>query len=137
MQKSLQMLKLHLLKNQIISVCNSFIKNMILDHIFHINSTSNSRPVKQNQLSFSSININKPLPAPVNSVLQIRFKIKNPSQFLPQIGCLTTLRVDSSIINIDSNIASNINRKVINVQQEKSRTKTGALRNSSIKQIFL
>ena len=32
---------------------------------FYIDSTSPIRPVKRNQLSFSSIEINKPLPAPV------------------------------------------------------------------------
>ena len=36
---------------------------------FHISSTSVVRPVKWNQLSFSSIKINEPLPAPVQSVL--------------------------------------------------------------------
>ena len=35
---------------------------------FHINSTSTIRPVKRNQLSFSSIEIFKPLPAPVHSI---------------------------------------------------------------------
>ena len=35
---------------------------------FHINSTSVIRLIKQNLLSFSSIEINKPLPAPVQSV---------------------------------------------------------------------
>ena len=36
---------------------------------FHINSTSVIRTVKPNQASFSSIEINKPLPDPVDSVL--------------------------------------------------------------------
>ena len=40
-----------------------FLKNRPIH--FNINSTSVIRPVKQNQLSFSSIEINKPLPAPV------------------------------------------------------------------------
>ena len=35
---------------------------------FHINSTSVIRPVKRNQLIFSNIEINKLLPAPVDSV---------------------------------------------------------------------
>ena len=43
---------------------------------FHINGTSVS-PVKLNELSFSSIEITKPLPAPIHSVLQIRFKFRN------------------------------------------------------------
>ena len=52
------------------------------------------RPVSRNKLSFSSIKINKPLPAPVYS--------------LPQIWCLITLGVECNIINIDSNITDNI-----------------------------
>ena len=47
------------------------------------------------------------------------------------------IRVESSIISMDSNITDNIIRKVINVYQEKCRTKNGALRNSSIRWIFL
>ena len=35
---------------------------------FHINSTSVIRSVRQNQMSFSNIEINKPLPAPVHNV---------------------------------------------------------------------
>ena len=35
---------------------------------FNTNSTSVIRPVKRNQLGFSSIEVNKPLPAPVPSV---------------------------------------------------------------------
>ena len=42
-----------------------FLKNRPIH--FHINNTSIIRPVKRNQLSFSSIEINKPLPAPVHS----------------------------------------------------------------------
>ena len=34
---------------------------------------------------------------------------------LPQIRCLITLRVKSSIISIDSNITDNITRKIINL----------------------
>ena len=54
-----------------------FLKNRPIH--FHINSTSVFRPVKQNQLSFSSIEINKPLPAPVHSVSYVRFTFR--SQF--------------------------------------------------------
>ena len=36
---------------------------------FHINSTSVIKPVKRNELSFSSIEINKPLPAPVQCLV--------------------------------------------------------------------
>ena len=75
---------------------------------FHINSTSVIRPVQQNQLSFSSIEINKPLPVPVHGVLQIRFKFKSPFQLLPQIRCLIAFGVESSITSIDSNITDNI-----------------------------
>ena len=35
---------------------------------FHVNSVSVTRPVKQNQLSFSHIEINKPLPAQVHNI---------------------------------------------------------------------
>ena len=44
-----------------------FLKNRPIH--FHINSTSVFKPVKQNQLSFSSIEINKPLPAPVQCLI--------------------------------------------------------------------
>ena len=44
---------------------------------FHINSTSVIRPVKRNELSFFSIEYNKPLLATVHSVSQFRFKFKN------------------------------------------------------------
>ena len=43
-----------------------FLKNRLI--YFNINSTSVIRPVKWSQLNFSSIEINKPLPAPVHSV---------------------------------------------------------------------
>ena len=50
-----------------------FIKNRPIH--FHINSTSVIRPVKQNQLSFSSIEIKKPLPVPVQCLIdQIQFQ---------------------------------------------------------------
>ena len=98
-----------------------FLKNRPIH--FHISSTIVNRPVKQNQLSFSSIGINKPLPTPVHSVSQIRFKFRNQFQLLPQIRCPITLRVESSISNIDSNITYNIIRNVINVQQKMCRTK--------------
>ena len=80
---------------------------------FHINTTSVIRPVTQNKLSFSSIEINKPLPAPVHSVSQIRFKFRSQFQLLPQITCLITLTIESSIISIDSNVTHNIFRKVM------------------------
>ena len=51
-----------------------FLKNRPIHS--HINNTSVNRLVKWNQLSFSSIEINKSLPAPVHSVWQIRFKFR-------------------------------------------------------------
>ena len=54
-----------------------FLKNTPIH--FHINSTGSTRLVKRNQLSFSSTEVNKPLPATVHSVSQIRFKFR--SQF--------------------------------------------------------
>ena len=57
---------------------------------------------------------------------------------MPQIRCLITFKVNSSIISIDIiNITDNIIRKVINVYHEKCRTNNGPLRNSSINWIFL
>ena len=82
---------------------------------FHINSTSVIRPVTKNQLSFSRIENNKPLPVPVHSVSLIRFKFRSQFQLLPLIRCLTTIRVESNLISIDSNITDTIIRKVINV----------------------
>ena len=58
-----------------------FFKNRLIH--FHVNSTSLIRLVKQNQLSFSSPEINKPLSA--HSVSQIRIKFRNQFQLLPQI----------------------------------------------------
>ena len=104
-----------------------FLKNRPIH--FQINSNKVIRLVKQNNLSFSRIEINKLLPASEHSVLYIRFKFTSQFWFLPQIRCLITLRVESSTISIDSNITYNIIRKVINVQQEKYWTKNGALRN--------
>ena len=51
-----------------------FLKNRPIH--FHIHSTSVIRLVRQNQLSFSGIEINKPLPAPVHSVSKIRLKFR-------------------------------------------------------------
>ena len=52
-----------------------FFKNRLTN--FYSNSTSIIRPVKGNQLSFPSIEINNSLPAPVQSVSQIQFKFKS------------------------------------------------------------
>ena len=76
---------------------------------FHINSTSVIRPVKWNQLSFSSI------PAPIHSISLIKFNIQRQLQSLPQVRCLITFRVGISIISTGSNITDNMIRKVINI----------------------
>ena len=104
---------------------------------FHVNSTSVIRPVKRNQLSFSSIEVNKPFLTPVHSISQIRFKFRSQFYLLPQIRCLMAFRIESSIISIDSNVINNIIRKIINVYQEKCRTNNGPLSNSSINWVFL
>ena len=91
-----------------------FLKNSAIH--FHINRTSVIRPVKQNQLKLLSIEINKPFSVPVYIVSKIRFKFRSQFKLLPQIRCLITLRIESSIISIDSNITDNIIRKVINIQ---------------------
>ena len=90
---------------------------------FHINSTRVVKPAKRNKLSFSSIEINKPLPAPVCSFFKARFKFRSQLQSLP--------------IATYSNITDNIVRKVTDVQQKKCRTKKGPLGNTSISRIFL
>ena len=102
---------------------------------FHINSTRVVKPVKRNKLSFSSIEINKPLPAPVCSFFKARFKFRSQLQSLPQtIHALTQSREQ---IATYSNITDNIVRKVTDVQQKKCRTKKGPLGNTSISRIFL
>ena len=45
---------------------------------FHINSISVIRQVKQNWLSFSSIEINKPPPAPVQCLLIDQIQVQKP-----------------------------------------------------------
>ena len=50
---------------------------------------------------------NKPLLTPVYSVLQIRFMFRTQFKLLPQIRCLITLRIESSIISTDRNITNN------------------------------
>ena len=69
------------------------------------------RPVKQNQLSFPSIEINKALLALVHNVSQIRFKFRSQFKLLPHIRCLITVRIESSIISTDSNITDTIIRR--------------------------
>ena len=53
-----------------------FLKNRPI--YFHINNTSDIRSVKQNQLSFSSIEINKPLPAPSQQCLVDQIQVQKP-----------------------------------------------------------
>ena len=81
---------------------------------FHINSTRVIRPAKQNNLRFSSVEINKPLDAPVCSVLQIRFQLED------YLVVATNQMPDHNqnkvqYHQIDRNITDNIIRKVINV----------------------
>ena len=90
-----------------------FLKNRPVH--FHINSNSVIRQLKRNQLSFSSIEINKPIPAPV-LCLADQIQVQKPilvgaTDQMPD----HTKRVESSIISIDSNITNNIIKKVINV----------------------
>ena len=73
-----------------------FLKNRPIQ--FHI---SVIKPVKRDQSSFFNIQVNKPLPAPVYSVSQIRFKFKGQFQLLPQIRYGITPSVESSIISRD------------------------------------
>ena len=83
-----------------------FLKNKPIN--FHVNRASVTRLIKWNQMSFSSIEINKPLLPPVQCLVnQIQV------QLLPQIRCLITVRVKSSIISIYSNITDNTVREVI------------------------
>ena len=82
---------------------------------FHISNSRVNKLAKWNKFSFSSIEVNKPLPAPVYSALQVIDKLKSKLSLLPQTRCLTTFRIKSSIISTDSNIADYITRKAINV----------------------
>ena len=78
-----------------------FLKNRPIS--FHVNSTSVIILVKRSQLRFSSNETNKPLPVPVYSVSQIRFKFRNQFQLLPHLRGVVKLTVESSTISIDSN----------------------------------
>ena len=61
----------------------------------------------QKRLSFSSLEIDKLLLAPVNSVSLIILKFRSQFELLPQIRCLITFRVECSVISIDGNITDN------------------------------
>ena len=78
---------------------------------FHINSTSVIRPVKQNRLSFSSININKLFPAQSTVSRRSDSSWAANSRYFHRSECLIKLRVESSIISTDSNITGNIIKK--------------------------
>ena len=85
-----------------------FFKNRSIH--FHINSTRVIRLVKGNQLSFSSIEINKaPLHSPVSSS-----PVSRRSDSTTEANSRSCLRVESSI-STDSNITNNTVRKFINV----------------------
>ena len=88
-----------------------FVKNRLIFTLI----ASVITPVKQNQLTFSNIEINKPLP-PVQCLAD-KVQVQKPILVLAtdQIRCLITLSVESSIISIDSNTTDNIIQKVINV----------------------
>ena len=109
-----------------------FLNNRTIN--ININDTRVITPVKQNKLRFSNIETNKPLPA--YNVLKVRFNLEANSSCGHKL-CLITLKVKCSIISMDSNIIDNIIRKFINAYLEKSRTKKGALMNSSINWILL
>ena len=94
---------------------------------FHINSTSFIGPVKR--IEFFSIENNKSLPALVYSVSQVRFKFRSQLYLLPWIRRLITFRVESNS-NVDNNITDKIIRKIVQVQQEKCRTKDASLENN-------
>ena len=98
-----------------------FRKNWLIQ--FHISSTRAIRPVKWNKLSFSSIEITKPLSATVQFFVG-HTQVQKPTLV---VGCLIILRVESSIISIDSHWG------IVG----KCSTRSGALRNSSINWIFL
>ena len=98
-----------------------FRKNWLIQ--FHINSTRAIRPVKWNKLSFSSIEITKPLSATVQFFVG-HTQVQKPTLV---VGCLIILRVESSIISLDSHWG------IVG----KCSTRSGALRNSNINWIFL
>ena len=83
-----------------------FLKNTTIH--FHINRTSVIRPVKQNQLSFPSIEIYKATSFSSQQCLVDQIHVQKPFKLLSQIRCLIMLRIESSIISIDSNITDNI-----------------------------
>ena len=109
-----------------------FLNNRTIN--ININDTRVTTPVKQNKLRFSNIEINKPLPA--YNVSKVRFNLEANSSCGHKL-CLITLKVKCSIISMDNNITDSIIRKFINAYLEKSRTKKGALMNSSINWMFL
>ena len=53
--------------------------------IFNINSTRVTRPANRNKLSFSSIEINKPLTAQDHSVSSVRLKLRRQLYLLLKI----------------------------------------------------
>ena len=71
-------------------------------------STSVIRPVKQNQLSFPCIEIYKATSFSSQQCLVDQIHVQKPFKLLSQIRCLIMLRIESSVIRIDSNITDNI-----------------------------
>ena len=70
------------------------------------------------------------------SLQYLKFKFRIQLQLVPQSRCLMIVRVECSIISTDSDITHNIISKVISIKQKRCRTTNGALRDSSISQIF-
>ena len=91
-----------------------FLKNRPI--YFHSNSTRVIRPVKQNNLSFSRIEITNHF-LPKSTVPR-----RSGSSSKANSGCChksdawSHLRVQNSIISLDSNITDNIIRKVIDIE---------------------
>ena len=68
--------------------------------------------VIQKKLHFFSLEINKPLPAPVYCLVS-QIQVQKLTLVIPKIRCLLTFRVESSALSLDCNITNNI-RKIIN-----------------------
>ena len=88
---------------------------MILDNFWHCKDFLATILIS---LSFSRIEINKPLPAPVDSFVG-HIKIQKAILVVAANRCLISLTVDCSIISIDSDIIDNTNREVIDVYSRK------------------
>ena len=88
-----------------------FLKNQPI--YFHINSASVIRPVNQVEFFAHWNQQATSRPSPWGLIDQIQ--VQKPILVVARIRCLITLRVESTIINTDSNITDNIIKKVINL----------------------